>query len=102
MDPAEVERVRSIATKIRQSTVPNKAIYFSSTFSNFKTRYPLLYDMVCSDRCDDSMLNYMLSMVEKISEGNKTSDDASVDVGQALFDRYVGSVVDVEKLKRRD
>lgn len=102
MDAEELERVKVIVDKVRQSNVSNKASYFANTYANFRKKYPMLYDMICSSTCDDNMLNYMLSMLEKVSNGQHTNDSASVEVGQTLFDKYVASVVDVEKLKRKD
>ena len=62
----------------------------------------MLYEMCCDTNFDMERLEYMLDMMKKVDTGNMSYHDASVDVGQKLFDHYVASVVDVEKLKRKD
>jgi len=58
-------------------------------YSNFAEKYPKLFDMICSDNCDDNLLNKMLSAKRLVNNGSMSQHDASVKVGQDLVNKYV-------------
>ena len=45
--------------------------------------------MICSDNCDDYLLNKMLSAKRLVNNGSMSQHDASVKVGQDLVNKYV-------------
>jgi len=102
MDPEEASKILTIAEKIKQSNIANKDTYFAGIYENFRTKYPTLYSMCCDPTCDIKVLRYMLNVMSDVHKGSKTSEQADVEIGQSLFDKYVATVVDVEKLKRKD
>ena len=89
----EIDGVLKIARKIKDSNVPNKAEYFANIFGNFKERYPMLYDMCCEPDFDMATLEYMTNMMRKINAGHLNDQEASVEVGQRMFDKYVAPLV---------
>lgn len=83
------EEIKNIVTAIRESKVRNKSTHFATIFADFKTKYPVLYEKVCSGDIDDKNLNFMLHMLQKVQTQEKSQYDASAFVGQMLYDRYV-------------
>ena len=102
MTPDEASKILMIAAKIRNSSVIDKPTHFANIYSHFKSKYPLLFDMCCDPKFEIDILKYMLEKMQMISSGEISTNDSDVEVGQKLFDHYVASVVDVEKLKRKD
>lgn len=102
MTPDEASKILLIAAKIRNSNIADKSSHFAGIYSHFKSKYPLLFDMCCDPKFDIEILKYMLETMQKVSAGDISTNDSDVEVGQKLFDHYVASVVDVEKLKRKD
>lgn len=83
------EEIIAIVTEINDSLVKNKEQHFLSKYAEFKKQYPMLYTMACKGIPNMSMLEYMLDMMEKIKAQETTSHEASVEVGQKLFNQYV-------------
>lgn len=83
------EDIKNIITAIRESKARDKSTHFATLFSEFKTKYPVLYEKVCSGNIDDKNLDFMLHMLQKVETQEKTQFDASAFVGQMLYDKYV-------------
>lgn len=66
----------------------------SQKYSTFKYKKPHLFDMICSDDCDESILEFMLSKYDSVQSGNASQHDASVHIGSVLVDKYVKSKLD--------
>ena len=58
-------------------------------YKEFKEDKPQLFDMICSNHCDDMVLSQLLYQFEEVKSGNINQHDASVNVGQVLVDKYV-------------
>lgn len=85
-----VEKILSIVTAIQNTNVPNKAAYFANTYANFMTKYPVLYEQACkNEKMDLKTLQFMLNMLEKMQTDDLTQHDASANVGQLLYDKYI-------------
>ncbi len=54
--------------------------------------FPTVFEMHIEGRLDETFFE-MLKLKRKIEKGEMTEDDASKLIGQKLFDRYVGPVV---------
>jgi hypothetical protein len=61
----------------------NKALY---------NEFPSIFEMHIDGKLDGTFFE-MLKLRQKIEKGEMTEDDASKIIGQKLFDRYVGPVV---------
>jgi activator of HSP90 ATPase len=85
-----VEKIKAIVTAIRNTNVENKQQYFEDKYANFKKKYPKLFDMACStEQMEISNLDFMLSMLSKMKDDSLTQHDASVQVGQFMYDKYI-------------
>ena len=88
MDPQEI---KTIITTIQKSSVPkaNKEAHFSNIYADFKVQYPMMFKIACESNLDLKNLDIMLSLLGKINKNEVTQHDASVEVGQLLYDKYV-------------
>lgn len=83
-------KIMTIVKTIRESNVSNKAQHFENIYGNFKKKYPTLYAKACSnDEMDITNLTFMLGMLQKMNNDNVTQYDASAEVGQMLYDKYI-------------
>jgi len=84
------EKLITIINTIRETKVPNKAQHFENIYGNFKKKYPTLYEKACSDNEMDMVtLNFMLGMLGKMNNESLSQYDASAQVGQMLYDKYI-------------
>jgi hypothetical protein len=67
----------------RKLTEENKRLY---------DELPGIFDMHMDGKLDETFF-YMLQMKHKIEKGEVTEDQASIAVGQKLFNRYVAPIV---------
>lgn len=88
-----IDKVLNIVEYIQRSDVPNKEEYFSEKYASFKKNYPILYKVSCAeDKIDKNILSFMVQRLMDIKVNEKTDHDASKEVGQMLFDKYVEPV----------
>lgn len=80
------EQIEEIVTKIRRG---NGDIETNDDIKRFKEKYPNLYKMAASPKMDMNMLIHMLDMMDQIKTQQTTTTDASVSIGQHLFQTYV-------------
>lgn len=97
------EDIMKVVTTIRDSDADDKEEHFYNTYKEFRKKYPQLYKMCCQpsfakDPAATKTLEYMLNMMSSIDKKEKTSEEASIAVGQELFTKFV----DVSKLKKAD
>ena len=92
MDP---ELIKNIIMIIQSSNVPiaNKERYFFDVYAEFADKYPAVYKMACGPKIDKQNLEFMLNMLSKIDKKELNQHDASVSVGQMLFEKYVDASV---------
>lgn len=93
MDSARREMILRIVKEITSSTVENKEEYFAEKYENFKTKYPVLYDVACRPGIDMANLEYMINLLGKMHDHRLSQHDASVNVGQMLYDKYIDGMV---------
>jgi hypothetical protein len=94
------ESIMTIVKTIHESSVKNKEVYYQDIYKNFKKKYPNLYSMACGKTVDMVTLEYMLDMMDKVQNNVTDQHQASVEVGQKLFDQFVDPKVK-EKLKEK-
>ena len=56
-------------------------------------QFPTIFDMHLEGKLDETFF-YMLQMKRKMENGELTEDQASIAVGQKLFNKYVAPVVE--------
>lgn len=90
---AVVNAIRAMTGKARQRTMQAERAY-----PEFKERYPFLFDMVCSDDFDMGRFHWMMALKDRVEkQKNMTHEQASIQVGQALYDVYVKDKVPERK-----
>tara|TARA_Y100000389_G_scaffold173549_1_gene182812 strand:- start:120 stop:413 length:294 start_codon:yes stop_codon:yes gene_type:complete len=96
MDTTIEKQIFEMRRKFRDLKIPKETI--RSEYPVFAEERPQLFDMLCSDTCDDYILNRMLGARRAVDSGNLSQHDASVMVGKDLVDTYV--IPTVEKTKQ--
>ena len=62
-------------------------------------QFPSIFDMHLDGKLDETFF-YMLQMKHKMEKGEITEDQASLAVGQKLFNRYVAPVVEKKPVEK--
>ncbi len=81
--------IKNIVIAIQESNNKNKEAYFAKIYPEFKEKYPMFYKIACTTKMELANLDFMLAMLEKINTNLSTEFDASAEVGQMLFNKYV-------------
>jgi uncharacterized short protein YbdD (DUF466 family) len=92
---AHVREMDTSMRKYRNLKTANPAEYrkkVSEENDLLFNRFPTIFEMHIEGKLDDTFFE-MLKLKRKIEKGEMTEHDASVLIGQKLFDRYVGPVV---------
>lgn len=95
MDESAMKELFLIRQKFRDNKIPKSQL--KKTHVAFTEKFSQCFDMICSESCDDIMLNKMLNARRLVSSGNMTQHDASVLVGQNLVDKYVIPTMEAKK-----
>lgn len=64
-----------------------------------KERFPKLYEMVTSNRCDDTMLNHMLLVYGRVERGHISQEKGDETFGEHAAKRYVYPLIDEKQDK---
>lgn len=98
----KADKIMAIVNTIQDATVSNKQEYFANKYANFKAKYPMLYALACKDEhVDTNTLQFMLNMLEQMNSSSITQYDASANVGQMLYDKYIHeNIKDLEPTKK--
>lgn len=92
-----IQQIRAYIEKGGNTSQENKIDKLKQDYSFFADRYPMLFDMCTRTDFNYQHLNYFLSKRDEIISDKISSEDASIQVGQEWFDKYV----DVSKLKKK-
>jgi hypothetical protein len=92
-----IQQIRAYIEKGGNTSQENKIDKLKHDYSFFADRYPMLFDMCIRTDFNYQHLNYFLSKRDEIISDKISSEDASIQVGQEWFDKYV----DVSKLKKK-
>jgi hypothetical protein len=72
---------------------------FRKTHSDFVEKYPTLFQMACEPNFNMDRLVYMLRMRDAVEAQKVSQHQASVSVGENLFQEYVKPLVDANPKK---
>lgn len=92
-----IQQIRAYIEKGGNTSLSDKIDKLKQDYSFFVERYPMLFDMCTRSDFNYQHLNYFLSKRDEIISDKISSEDASIQVGQEWFDKYV----DVSKLKKK-
>ncbi len=84
--------VRTMVTKIERYLKDGKTkdeIEQMPHVPKFKNDYTALYNMIMTPGYDKQMLYTMLALLEKMGRAEMSQHDASVIIGQRLFDKHI-------------
>lgn len=89
------DAIRAIVREIIASrgTEKEKVAKFEKVYPDFAMRYSVLFKLACAPDFDMPRLDYMLGLRDQITNNERTLENASVEVGQTLFDHYVKPIV---------
>lgn len=90
--------IRQYIEKGGATSLDDRINKLKTDHSFFAERYPMLFDMCVRPEFDFNNLNYFLQKRDEITENKITVDDASKQIGQEWFDKYV----DVSKLPKKE
>lgn len=85
----DVTELRKLISEIKESKQSNKEQHFGNLYPEFKKKYPVMFKLACNGQLDKQNIEFMLTMLEQVQNKEKSQHDASVVVGQMLFDKYV-------------
>lgn len=83
--------IMEIVHDIRTSTlsVSETKTEYAKKYPDFAEQYPVLFASVCEPDFDMNRFKYIMGMRDQVRNNEKSLHDASVQVGQRLFDHYV-------------
>lgn len=98
MQSTQRTMIIDIIQKIMVSTISNKEEHFGTKYSNFKNKYPILFKSACDGTLDMTNLGFMMDALRRMERDNLSQYDASAQVGQMLYEKYVEPTLgDIEK-----
>ena len=82
-----------ITTSSMLMSVQKSKDILSVKYPEFSKAFPILFAAACEPNFDMKRFLYMINMRDKITNKTTSFEDASKEVGQALFDEYVKPIV---------
>ena len=89
-----IQDMQYIIHGCKQHELKKTEATLSQQYSDFKKSYPHLFAMACTKTMNMTMLTMMLDMIEKMQRNETTNNEASVQVGQQLFNAFVDPKLD--------
>jgi hypothetical protein len=87
-----------IVKKMKSKGLSMESIQGSEEVADFAKAYPALFKMLFKiDINNEGSLRTMLAMLERMGTGQMTQDQASVVVGQRLYDTYIKTKIGEDK-----
>ena len=93
-----VTNIREYIEKGGMTSLEDRINKLRGDHSFFVERYPMLFDMCIRPEFDFNSLNYFLQKREEIVDNKVSCDDASKQIGQEWFNKYV----DVSKIPKKE
>ena len=93
----DITELIKISKEIQLSNEKNKEEYFEKKYPKFKQDYPVFFKMSCSQDMDKNMFQYITDMAIKTKNNKINNEDATIDVGQTLYNKYINPKLDGKK-----
>jgi hypothetical protein len=93
-----VVNIRQYIEKGGSTSLDDRIKKLQTDHAFFVERYPMLFDMCVRPDFNFENLNYFLKKRDEIIENKVSCDDASKQIGQEWFNKYV----DISKLPKKD
>lgn len=90
-DSLSNEEIIGIVNDIRaiQARPKDRERTAAKRYPEFRERYPFLFDMVCGESFDYQRFEYMMNLKANVDRAKLTQEQASVKVGQDLYNVYI-------------
>lgn len=85
------KEIFAIRAKYRDKKISKEIL--KREHNGFFAEKPQLFEMLCSDDCNDSVLNKMMKCFKDVSSGKNSQHESSVILGQELAKTYIYPVV---------
>lgn len=85
----EIHPLKKIVFEIRHSNIPNKAVYFSQKYPQFKVDYPRLFTCALDKHFPLQYLDFMFDMKKELETQNISLSNADKIVYEKLQEQYV-------------
>lgn len=82
-------RARRMISEMEAALAKDSVEDVEIAFVSYKTEFPMIFDMILKRNYNKTMLEMMLTQLEKVEAGATSQHDASVTVGTALVDQIV-------------
>lgn len=84
------DAIREVVMSIHASALPkeDKTTTFKEKYSTFADKYPMLFNMACSDDFDVTKFDYMMRIRKQIADRERTVENASAEIGKRFFGMY--------------
>ena len=85
------DTIKRISLEINGSLLPvdKRVPVYKHKYAEFAEKYPALFRMSCNGAINEHILDMLLSQRSTIDDDEKSKHNASVNVGQFLFDSFV-------------
>lgn len=99
MTPLEIKEIVEVIVN-SPGNIKEKERIYTTKYSHFVERYPMLFKMACKPDFDMSRLDYILGMMARVNTNELSYDNATKEFGQKMFDTYVKPNLDKMKKKK--
>lgn len=91
------EIVQDIRAAVAMTTSERKS-EFTKKYPDFVERFPVLFDNCCEPDFEYPRFRFMMRMLEEVNQNKKSQEEASKEVGQMMFDKYVKPVISTKNV----
>lgn len=93
----QIKQIQEFVETIKDRNYMQREIAIADKFPEFWDKYPFLVKKLVKDNQDLSMLEIMLSKIEKIDKGETSMAAVEYDLGNKLANQYLTPVLDKDK-----
>lgn len=93
----QIKQIQEFVETIKDKNYMQREIAIADKFPEFWDKYPFLVKKLVKDNQDLSMLEIMLSKIEKIDKGETSMATVEYDLGNKLANQYLTPVLDKDK-----
>jgi hypothetical protein len=90
-----IDEICEVVLDIRAmpGTAKQRMLSAQKKYPEFEKRYPFLFEKACADDFDMERFTYMVGLKMKIDQNQISHHDASVEVGQNMYDHYIAEKI---------
>jgi len=89
----QIKQIQEFVDTMKDKTYMQRELAIAEKFPDFWDKYPFLAKKLVKDNQDLSMLETMLSKIDKINQGETSMAAVEYDLGNKLADQYLTPVL---------